>query len=92
MALTSRQGAGVYVAPEDVTEELPDGRIIQIAVKGQEYPMAEAIKAGLVKERKAQGPTESKPAPGPTEAKAEEAEEEAPAPEPAKPAAPNKNK
>lgn len=59
----------MYTAEEDVTEELPDGRLIQVAVKGAQMPMREAVKLGLVKPKKEQGPSETKPAQGPSEAK-----------------------
>lgn len=60
---------GEFVPKADVTETLPDGRTIQIAVKGRPIPMSEAIKAGLVKGAQAAGPAETKPQAGPTEVK-----------------------
>lgn len=71
---TPRPGPGVYVPEEDVTETLPDGRTVQVAVKGAEMPMAEAVRLGLVKAPAPAGPSETKEA-----APAETKEEEAPA-------------
>lgn len=62
-------GPGVWVAEEDVTETLPDGRQIQVAVKGQEMPLSEAEKLGLVKSTPPPGPAETKEA-APSETKA----------------------
>jgi hypothetical protein len=76
MAITegqfNRGGQGaMFVPEEDVVQELPDGRQIQLAVKGAEIPLAKAIELGLVKESKQQGPKETKPAAVPSETKAE---------------------
>jgi hypothetical protein len=65
MAITgdqfNKQGpGGTYTPEEDVTQELPDGRQIQVAVKGTPIPYEKAVEAGLVKEAKAQGPAETK--------------------------------
>lgn len=79
MAFNRVPVGGEYVAEEDVIETLPDGRQIQVAVKGESMPMADAVKAGLVKNQQQPGPAESKPAPAPAETKAAPAEEEAPA-------------
>jgi hypothetical protein len=68
-----RPGPGVYVPEEDVTETLPDGRTVQVAVKGAEMPMTEAVRLGLVKTAPAPGPSETK------EAAPSETKEEAPA-------------
>lgn len=79
----TRFGPGnVYKAEEDVIETLPDGRQIQVAVKGAEMPMADAVRLGLVKVSAQPAPSEAKVV-EPSEAKgaaAEKAEEaEAPA-------------
>lgn len=74
--LRANYGLGTYTPEEDVTETLEDGRTIQIALKGHPIPMADAIRAGLVKEGKTQGPAEKKPAQGPTEVKASVADED----------------
>lgn len=69
---SNRQSAAQYTPTEDVTQELEDGRIIQIAVAGVPMSMAAAIAAGLVDEQgqpvaKAKA---AKPAPvGPSELK-----------------------
>lgn len=52
----------VYRVEEDVTETQPDGRLIQVAAKGTEIPMAEARRLGLVKDDKESGPKETKTA------------------------------
>jgi len=67
-----RPGPGVYVPEEDVTETLPDGRTIQVATKGAEMPMAEAVRLGLVKTPALVGPSETKEA-APQETKEEAA-------------------
>src|SRR5436190_6507403 len=59
-----------FVPEEDIIETLPDGRTIQKAVAGVPVPYAEAVKQGLIKEPKSQGPSETKPQPGPSETKA----------------------
>lgn len=57
----------VFRVENDVTEEQPDGRLIQVAAAGTEVPMAEARRLGLVKDTKETGPTETKePAPAET--------------------------
>lgn len=52
--------AGYYTATKDIIETLPDGREIQVAVKGNQIPMAEAQRLGLVKGKADAGPTETK--------------------------------
>lgn len=51
-----------FVPDEDVTETLPDGRQIQVAVKGQPMPRAAAQAAGLL-------PDPNAPSTGPRETK-----------------------
>lgn len=51
---------GRYQVKEDVTEELPDGRVIQVAAGGTELPLGEARRLGLLKDRQAAGPSETK--------------------------------
>lgn len=51
---------GRYRVEEDVIETTSDGRTIQIAVKGTEMTMAEAVRLGLVKTEQQQGPSEVK--------------------------------
>lgn len=58
--LQNMSAGGMYTPEEDVTETLPDGRTIQVAVKGVPIPMAVAIKAGLVKPEVKSGPSEKK--------------------------------
>jgi hypothetical protein len=84
----TRFGPGnTWTAEEDVTETLPDGRQIQVAVKGAEMPMADAVRLGLVKVSAQPAPSEAKVV-EPSEKKAaaaEKAEEESkPAAAPAK--------
>ncbi len=65
MAVTSGsivRGGEMYTAEEDIIETLEDGRTIQVAVKGAQIPMSEALRLGLVKEQKQQGPSETKTA------------------------------
>lgn len=78
----TRFGPGnMYTAEEDIVETLPDGRQVQVAVKGTEMPMADAVRLGLVKVSAAPAPAETKvAAPAETKAKAEAAEDEAQAP------------
>lgn len=83
MAITGlRQPQAQYVLEEDCIETLPDGRTIQVGVKGASIPMSEAIRLGLVadpeeakkkEEAKKPAPEEAKPAAGPTEVKVEPA-------------------
>ncbi len=56
----SNAPTGRYRVNEDVTETLPDGRVIQVAVKGSEMTMAEASRLGLVKNEHFAGPSEVK--------------------------------
>jgi len=58
--------AAAYVAAEDIHEQLPDGRVLQIARKGQLVPFTEALRLGLVKAAPADPTFETKPAPPPT--------------------------
>jgi hypothetical protein len=70
MAITGTRGTfETYTPEEDVTETLPDGRTIQVAVKGVPMAMSDAQKWGLVKAPKTQGPSEKKPGEGPAEVK-----------------------
>jgi hypothetical protein len=70
MAITGTRGTfETYTPEEDVTETLPDGRTIQVAVKGVPMAMSDAQKWGLVKAPKTQGPSEKKPGESPTEVK-----------------------
>ena len=78
----TRTGPGMWTAEEDVIETLPDGRTIQVATKGTEMPMADAVRLGLVKDGAAARPSETKvEAPAETKAtpptKADEAEADA---------------
>lgn len=74
--ITSGPTPGVWVADADYTETLPDGRVIQHAVKGAGYPLhqADAIRAVA-------GPAETKedvkrePAPPVSETAAKPAKE-----------------
>jgi hypothetical protein len=76
---------GTYQVQEDVTETLPDGRVILVARKGTVIPMAVAIKHGLVKIEAPVGPSESKIT-GPKKIKTEPpASEPEPAPDVAGP-------
>lgn len=59
-SITNMSAGGMYTPEEDVTETLPDGRTIQVAVKGVAIPMAQAIAAGLVKPEVKSGPKEKK--------------------------------
>lgn len=56
----SRANFGFYTVPEDVTEKLADGRVIVVAHKGAQIPMAEARRLGLVKDSAPAGPAEVK--------------------------------
>ena len=89
----------VYEVPDDVYETLPDGRVIQIAVKGTALPLGEAQKLGLIKMDVKTTPAETKETwtvgkapvaddPPPTPAGAERA----PAAEPAEDAGKGKSK
>lgn len=49
-----------YVPENDVTETLPDGRVVQLAAKGVPIPQAEARRLGLLKDRQQSGPQETK--------------------------------
>lgn len=49
-----------YIPEEDITETLPDGRVIQVAAKGTPVPYPRAVQLGLIKPTKASGPTEIK--------------------------------
>lgn len=80
-----RFGPGnTYTAEEDIIETLPDGRQVQVAVKGAEMPIQDAVRLGLVKvtaqpvpqETKVEAPAETKAA---APAKAEEEKPAAPA-------------
>lgn len=51
---------GRYRVEEDVTETLADGRVIQVAVKGTDMTMTEAVRLGLVKNDQYVGPSEVK--------------------------------
>lgn len=68
----TRFGPGnTYTAEEDITETLPDGRQVQVAVKGAQMPMADAVRLGLVKVNAQPAPAETK-VDAPAETKAEE--------------------
>jgi hypothetical protein len=45
---TTANNADSFIPDKDINEELDDGRIIQVAVKGVPIPRAEAIRLGLV--------------------------------------------
>lgn len=47
--MANSQANEPFVPSEDVTETLPDGRVIQVAAKGVAIPHAEAVRRGLVK-------------------------------------------
>jgi hypothetical protein len=49
-----------YIPEDDITETLPDGRVIQVAAKGTPVPHPRAVQLGLIKPTKASGPTEVK--------------------------------
>jgi hypothetical protein len=51
---------GWYEVPDDVYETLPDGRVVQLAVKGASMPLGEAQRLGMVKASQPVEPQELK--------------------------------
>ena len=55
-----RVGPGTWTAEDDIVETLPDGRQVQVAAKGAEMPMQDAVRLGLVKVSAQPAPQETK--------------------------------
>lgn len=51
-----------YIPENDITQTLPDGREILVAIKGVAMPLAEAKRRGFVKADQPAGPSETKDA------------------------------